>query len=203
MLLKSPDDETYLARRIIIKLNQKTRNGDSEIFLLTNLAKEVADAATIAQRYQKRWGIETAFQRLEAHFHSEINSLGYPKAALFGFCLALVAFNLYAVIMAALRAANPQVNIKDEVSEYYIAQDISAVYEGMVIAVDYEDWEDWELFRRINRAQMAILLIYLAKQVNLKKFKKSKRGVKKTKPEIKWDKNNPHVSTFKMLLNPV
>jgi hypothetical protein len=46
-------------------------------------------------------------------------------------------------------------------------------------------------------------LIYLAKQVNLKKFKKSKRGVKKPKPEIKWDKNNPHVSTFKLLLNPV
>jgi hypothetical protein len=128
------------------------------------------------------------------------DKLGYPKAALFGFCLALVAFNLYAVIMAALRAANPEVNIKNEVSEYYIAQDISAVYEGMVIAVDYEDWE---LFCRINRAQMAILLIYLAKQVNLKKFKKSKRGVKKTKPEIKWDKNNPHVSTFKLLLNPV
>jgi hypothetical protein len=90
--------------------------------------------------------------------------------------------------------------LKGLVSEYYIAQDIAAVYEGMVIAVDDEDWE---LFRQINRAQMAILLIYLAKQVNLKKFKKSKRGVKKTKPEIKWDKNNPHVSTFKMLLNPV
>ena len=198
--LKSPEGETYLARRIIIKLNQKTRNGDSEIFLLDNLAKEVADAATIAQIYQKRWGIETAFQRLEAHFHSEINSLGYPKAALFGFCLALVAFNLYAVIMAALRAANPEVNIKDEVSEYYIAQDIAAVYEGMVIAVDDGDWE---LFRQVNRAQMAVLLIYLAKQVNLKKFKKSKRGVKKPKPEIKRDKNNPHVSTFKLLLNPV
>jgi IS4 transposase len=198
--LKSSEGETYQARRIIIKLNQKTRNGDSEIFLLTNLAKEVADAATIAHIYQKRWGIETAFQRLEAHFHSEINSLGYPKAALFGFCLALVAFNLYAVIMASLRTANPEVNIKDEVSEYYIAQDIAAVYEGMVIAVDYEDWE---IFRQINRAQMAILLIYLAKQVDLKKFKKSKRGVKKSKPEIKWDKNNPHVSTFKLLLNPV
>jgi len=197
--LKSPEGETYLARRIIIKLNQKTRNGDSEIYLLANFAKETADAATIAQIYQKRWGIETAFQRLEAHFHSEINSLGYPKAALFGFCLALVAFNLYAVIMAALRAANPEINIKDELSEYYIAEDISSVYEGMTIAVDYEDWE---LFRKINRAQMAVLLIYLAKQVDLKKFRKSKRGVKKPKPEIKWDKNHPHVSTFKLLLNP-
>jgi hypothetical protein len=198
--LKSPEDETYLARRIIIKLKEKTRNGDSEIYLLTNLIETVADAAKVAQIYQKRWGIETAFQKLEAHFNSEINSLGYPKAALFGFCLALVAFNLYAVIMAALRAANPETNIKDEVSEYYIADDIKAVYDGMVIAVDYDDWA---IFRVVNRAEMALLLIYLAKQVDLKKFKKHKRGVKKTKPKVEFDKNHPHVSTFKLLLNPV
>ncbi|MBK8538088.1 MAG: transposase [Candidatus Competibacteraceae bacterium] len=60
---------------------------------LSNLPEEIADALAIAEIYRKRWGIETAFQRLEAHFNSEINSLGYPKAALFGFCLALVAFN--------------------------------------------------------------------------------------------------------------
>jgi IS4 transposase len=198
--LKSPEDETYLARRIIIKLKEKTRNGDSEIYLLTNIIEEVADAAKVAQIYQKRWGIETAFQKLESHFNSEINSLGYPKAALFGFCLALVAFNLYAVIMAALRAANPETNIKEEVSEYYIADDIKAVYSGMVIAVDYEDWA---IFRVVNRAGMALLLIYLAKQVDLKKLKKHKRGVKKPKPKIEYDKNNPHVSTFKLLLKPV
>ena len=29
----------------------------------------------------------------EAYLHSEINTLGYPKAALFGLCLALVAYN--------------------------------------------------------------------------------------------------------------
>ena len=50
----------------------------------------------------KRWTLETAFQHLEAYFHSEINTLGYPKAALFGFCLALVAYNMLAVVMAAL-----------------------------------------------------------------------------------------------------
>ncbi len=198
--LKSPEEETYLARRIIIKLKEKTRNGDSEIYLLTNLLLEIADAEKVAQIYQKRWGIETAFQKLEGYFNSEINSLGYPKAALFGFCLALVAFNLYAVIMAALRAANPETNIKDEVSEYYIADDIKAVYSGMVIAVNYDDWA---IFRLVNRTEMVVLLIYLAKQVDLKKFKKHKRGVKKPKAEIKCDKNNPHVSTFKLLLNPV
>ena len=41
---------------------------------------------------------------MEAYFHSAINTLGYPKAALFGFCLALVAYNMLAVVMAALRS---------------------------------------------------------------------------------------------------
>ena len=45
--------------------------------------------------------METAFQHLEAYMHSEIKTLGYPKAALFGFCLALVAYNLLAVVLAA------------------------------------------------------------------------------------------------------
>jgi len=39
-------------------------------------------------------------EKLESHLNSELNTLGYPKAALFGFCLALVAFNIYAIVMA-------------------------------------------------------------------------------------------------------
>lgn len=45
----------------------------------------------MARLYRKRWTLETVFQRLAAYFHWEINTLGYPKAALFGLCLALVA----------------------------------------------------------------------------------------------------------------
>ena len=194
--LKSAEGKEYLARRILVKLYQETRDGEKEIRILTNLTRFTAKAANIAEMYRNRWGIETAFQRLESHFHSEINSLGYPKAALFGFCLSLVAFNLYAVIMASLRAAHPDKNIKDEVSEYYIADDISSVYEGMMIAVDDEDWN---VFRDADSSLMAFLLVHLAGHVNLRKFKKHKRSIKKPKTKQKWDKNNPHVSTFKII----
>ncbi|NNF95527.1 MAG: transposase [Halobacteria archaeon] len=68
--------------------------------LLTNLSKTAAPAQQIAELYRKRWTIETAFQELEVHLHSEINSLGYPKAALFGFCVALVAYNVLALVKA-------------------------------------------------------------------------------------------------------
>jgi len=100
--------------------------------------------------------------------------------------------------MASLRSAHPDANIKDEVSEYYIAQDISAVYEGMIIAVDYREWN---IFRNIRCAEMTVLLMLLANQINLKRFKKNRRGAKKEKPTVKFDKNTPHVSVFKLLLN--
>jgi hypothetical protein len=196
VMLKSATGVEYMARRIIVKLKENTRNGDDEIRILTNLDKTVADALKIAEMYRERWGIETAFQRIEGHFNSEINTLGYPKAALFGFCLALVAFNLYAVVMAALRAAHPETDIKEEVSEYYIASDIRAIYSGMVIAVDYEDWS---VFREATIAQMAVLLVDLARTCNLAKLKKKKRSVKKPKVDVKFDKSTPHVSTLKLL----
>lgn len=88
-----------------------------EIAIFSNLPEDI-DALKIAEIYRSRWGIETAFQKLENHLNSELNTLAYPKAALFSFCTALVAFNLYAVAMAAIRAAHPDINTNDEISEY-------------------------------------------------------------------------------------
>ena len=102
--LSNPDTgEILFARRITVALDKPTRDGDGEIHILTNLPKKVARAKTVADLYRKRWTIETAFQELEATLDGEINTLGYPKAALFAFCVALVSYNLMSVIKAALR----------------------------------------------------------------------------------------------------
>src|ERR1022692_2810515 len=73
-------------RRITIALDQQTREGDTEIHILTNLPARIR-AKVIARLYQKRWTIETAFQELTVALKCEINTLAYPKAALFGFCV--------------------------------------------------------------------------------------------------------------------
>ena len=52
--LKSPEGETYLAKRVIVKLNKKTRNDDNEIRILTNLPNEKTNALKIAKIYEKR-----------------------------------------------------------------------------------------------------------------------------------------------------
>lgn len=192
----APSGETFIWRRLQVKLKTKTRNGDSALILVSNLPAEVAAGAVIADIYRTRWTIETAFQKLEAHLHSEINTLGYPEAALFGFCLALVAFNLYAVVMAALRAAHPDVNVDESVSPYYLAAEIANTTTGMNIAVDDVEWTR---FARSSHEQMCTFLLDLASRVNLAQWRKSKRGPKKAPtPRTKY-KGKPHISTAKVL----
>ncbi len=174
--LTSASGETWTLRRVTVKLKVKTRNGDTALVILTNLPSAAAGAITIAALYRTRWGIETIFQKLEKYLNSEIETLGYPQAALFGFCLALVAFNLYAVVMAALRAAHPTHDIDSTVSEYYLANEIAATMTGLNIAVSEDEWAP---FTYASAEQLAGYLLILAKYVDLRKLLKTTRGPKK------------------------
>lgn len=193
---KEEEEKEIELRRIVLKLNKPTKDGEMEIGIFTNLPSEHADAIKISEIYRERWGVETAFQKLEKYLNSEINTLGYPKAALFGFCIALVAFNIYAVVMAALRAAHPDKNINDEVSDYYISEEISTTSTGMLIAVPEDDWR---VFTLGTVSAVSSILLYLANRVDLKKFKKNKRGPKKPPIQKEKFKGKPHVSTAKLL----
>jgi hypothetical protein len=84
--------ETLVFRRIEIQLHEPTRDGDEVVYLVTNLPPRIS-ALTIADLYRNRWSIETAFQEMAENLEGEIQTLGYPKAALFGFCMALVSFS--------------------------------------------------------------------------------------------------------------
>jgi len=183
-------------RRIRTELKKNTRDGDKGLTILTNHSKNVVHAKMISALYRKRWSIETAFQELEAHLHSEINSLGYPKAALFGFCVALVAYNAMAVVKAALRSVYGEAKIADEVSGYYLAGHLGRTYEGMMIAVPEDEWA---IFQTMSNRKFSETLKWLAGKVNLLKFKKHKRGKKKPQPKGRHAPGEPHVSTAKLL----
>ncbi len=183
-------------RRIRIVLKKATRDGDKVLCVLTNLSKTAAHAKQIAEMYRKRWTIETAFQELEAHLHSEINSLGYPKAALFGFCVALVAYNVLAVVKAALRSVHGEAKIANEVSGYYLAGHLGRTYDGMMIAVPEQEWH---IFQTMSADTFTHTLRQLANKVNLAKFKKHKRGPKKPRAKRNHDSKQPHVSTARLI----
>jgi hypothetical protein len=185
-------------RRIRVTLATPTRDGDSVLYIVTNLPHHKASAKRVARLYRKRWTLETAFQRLEAYFHSEINTLGYPKAALFGFCLALVAYNILAVVMAALRGVHGEETIEQEVSFYYIANELAATYQGMMIAIPEPAWS---IFYTMSTAEMVATLLELAEQVHLRAFRKSPRGPKRPRPQPEGHYKRSHVSTAKLLMS--
>lgn len=182
-------------RRIRVHLDQATRDGDRDVFILTNLPKKL-NAKKIAHLYRKRWTIENAFQELAEHLNSEINTLGYPKAALLGFCVALIAYNIMSVIKGALRSVHGAEQIENEVSGYYVADEISATYRGMMIAIPAKHWR---IFQTMSNREFAKVLGMLTLNVNLAKYKKHSRGPKKPPQKRTHRKNQPHVSTFRLI----
>lgn len=190
------EGEARRYRRVKVRLTKATRDGETDLFILTNLPKSAINAKLVAAIYRKRWSIETMFQELEAHLHSEINTLGYPKAALFGFCVALVAYNALAVVKAALRTLHGEEKIANDLSGYYLAGNIARTHDGMTVAIPEREWI---VFRTLSIIEFARILLQLASNVNLAKFEKNRRGPKKPPPKRDRYSNHPHVSTAKLL----
>lgn len=184
----------YPYRRIRIGLTKPTRNGDEHIDLITDVSQTV-DAVELASLYRKRWKLETAFQHLEAHFESEINTLAYPRAALFGFCLALVAYNVFSIALSALDCAH-QKPVSDTISTYYVGHEIASTFQSLLLltAVD-----DWRFLAHYSVDEFAQWLKKVAGSVNLKKYQKHARGPKKPRQKIPYDSKHPHVSTYQLL----
>ena len=188
--------KTHTLRRITVQLKAPTRDGDMEIHVLTNLPAEAANARKVARLYAQRWTIETMFQELTETLTCEINTLGYPKAALFGFCLALMAYHAVSLIKAALRAVHGQETVQKQISGYYLALEISQTYDGMMIAIPPHHWT---IFRTMTADELAEALKTLAAHVNLRRYQKHSRGPKKPPPKKSAYKNGGHVSTAKLL----
>lgn len=186
----------YEFRRIRVLLKEKTRDGDNEIFIITSLLKTAANARTVADLYVKRWTIETSFQQLKKYFNSEINTLGYPPAALFAFCIGLIAYMILSVMMAALGSVHGHEKIKKEVSGYYISNELSETYQGMMIAIPPEEWK---VFLQFSQNEMIKFLKALSKNARLSKYKKHPRGPKKPAPKRVSDPKTPHVSTARLI----
>jgi IS4 transposase len=100
------DESQVPWRRIELRLDQATEDGDSVLHLWSNLPQAV-DARQIARLYRKRWRIEGMFQRLESVLQSEIRSFGHPRAALLGFAVAVLAYNVLSVLKRSIATPRP------------------------------------------------------------------------------------------------
>jgi Transposase DDE domain len=183
-------------RRILVRLDKPTRDGDTEIAILTNVPPRDASAVKLAELYQERWTLEGLFQTLTQILDGEIPSLGYPKAALFAFSVALVSYNIASVIRAALRAKFGHEKVEREISGYYIANEVRATSTGMDLALDEVAWEP---FRAMPPKEMARKLLEYAGHARLDAFKRTPRGPKKPVPPRTKHTTETHVSTARLL----
>jgi IS4 transposase len=188
--------EILILRRITVVLDQPTRDGDTEIHLLTNVPAQDAHARVIADLYRKRWTIETAFAELEATLEGEVNTLGYPRAALFAFCVALVSYNVLSTLKAALRSVHGEEVVAEQVSGYSVAEEVTMTHRGMMIAIPEDEWV---VFREMAPAELAGVLVKLAEAVRLPAYRKHPRGPKKPKPKKQSGAKIKHVSTARIL----
>jgi IS4 transposase len=193
--ISNEEGGTLSLRRIVIRLDEATRDGETEVALLTNVRR--VRPVKLAQLYLERWSIEGLFNVLTTTLLCEQKGLGYPKAALFGFCVTLLAYNVLATVKAALRSVHGSAKVEEEVSLPKVSEHVSRNYEGMLIGLPAVEWLR---FRSMSAADVAGCLRQWAKGVNLEKVKKAKsRPKKKGGPKPVHDPNKPHVSTARLL----
>jgi hypothetical protein len=194
--LTGPEGRTLLVRRVTVVLDKPTRDGDREIHILTDLPEGVADAVAVAAIYRRRWTLETAFQEMEATLNGEIAALGYPRAALFTLCVALVAYNVMSVAKAALRSVHGVEAIDAGVSGSDLAEEVAGTTRGMRIAIPEDEWT---VFHGLPASVMGEVLRDLARRVRLSHYRKQPRGPKKPKPKKASGYDKKHLSTAKVL----
>ncbi len=195
--LTNRDGAELLIRRVTIVLDEATRDGEREIHLFTNIPDAHAKSLKVAELYRRRWTVENAFQEVEQSLHSELNTLGYPPAALLALCLALLTYNVLSIVKSALRAVHGKAAEPHTLSGYHLAAELAAVYGGMMLAIPPDEWT--QRFAELDIASMAHTLKDLAARVRIAQFRKHPRGPKKPKPKRTSGLIHHHVSTARLL----
>ncbi len=194
-----PEDSagrTLQVRRVTLILDEPTRDGEREIHVLTNLPRPLLSARRAVQLYRQRWTIEHLFLNLTTILHCEMNTLPYPKAALFGFCVAVAAGNVLATVKGALAVAHGVEKVDAELSEYHLALEVRGKYQGMMVALPAEEWAG---VRALSTEEFASWLLGLARGVDLKRFPKKARGPKQPGPRRTRFAKKKHIATARLL----
>ena len=190
---------SLVVRRITVELDEPTRFGESELHLLTNLPDEVP-ARQVVCVYRDRWSIEAAFMHLSTVLRSELNTLGYPEAALFGFAIGVLLYNVLAMLQGSLRAAHPEATEHRKLSFYYLGDEISGVYRGMMIAIPPAHWT--QAFAAMSYEQFADFLRHLAQRVKVRDFFTNKTSAKRRPASRTSGNRGNHVATSRLLHPP-
>lgn len=189
--------DALIARRIVVFLGTKTRDGDGVLTLLTSLPPEAADAVRIADLYCKRWRIETMFKELTTTLRCEVKELASPRAALLVFAVATLSANLHAAIRAALRVAHGD-EVAERISTYRLVEDLEGSYRG---SEQFDHLVEWEHFSTMPLPDFIAFLERCARNIKPERYPKSPKRSRprSTKAQRGKPDDPPHVSTYRLL----
>jgi hypothetical protein len=192
--VEDSDGIVHPLRRIVLELDEPTRDGETEIVLITNLPAEVT-AVECCDAYAGRWRIEGHYQALTDLLHCEVPTLGYPRAALFAFSMSAVAGNALAVLKGNLRVAHGE-EMAAEISDFALVDEVAEVYPGMMVAVPPASWPE---LAACDAAEVAGVLNEMAERVPVHRMLRCRRGPKKPRPKRSRGDRVHHVSNKKLL----
>ena len=177
------------------KVKQSGKSRKRTVTLLTNLTCQEASAVKLAKLYLTRWKIEEGFRRLTVDLRCEVNTLGYPQAALLCFCLAVMACNTLAALERAISQHWKKENAEQQVSFFYLAHEVRHTTAGLLIAIPDEDWQTYD---QLPAPQLADLLKHIIQKM------KPRRYLKRPSTSLRIKKKPPntgplHTSTYRLL----
>ena len=101
MEITNPKTGTTLAiRRITVKLYQPTRDGDTELHILTNVPMKAGNACKLADLYRKRWTIELDLSSLKIVMKMDVLRCKTPELVRKEIWTHILTYNLIRTIMA-------------------------------------------------------------------------------------------------------
>ncbi|WP_088255833.1 hypothetical protein [Fimbriiglobus ruber] len=155
-------------------------------------------APDVAATYLRRRTIEVAFQELADGLRGEVDTLAYPKAALFAFGLAVAVYNLLQVVRRAAehRAVGPGEPIPDPVSPVLLGHEVRSFAAGVATALDGNPdmpTPAWTV------EQLRAWIRTLARRLTDGRYAKSKRGHRKARPKAPKAPKGSHTATARVL----
>lgn len=181
-------------RRIHVRLDEPTRDGERELRLLTNLPPTYT-AREVAETYRRRWEVERYFHFVKHELHGQIRSLGEPRAAIFALAAALAAGNVLAWVRSLVRGRRDD-DRNPKLSGYYLALEVSrgfAAVEALTAA------HDWQAVAKLADSSFRAWGLRLAADVDWSRYVTHPRGPKQRPPPKLSGKERHHFSTYRLL----
>ena len=181
-------------RRIVVRLDQPTRNGATALVRTPNRPESVP-ADRRGQVDRGRWAREGHCPPVTDVLQGEIPSWGSPRASLFAFWMSVVAGKALAVVKGNRRAVHGD-ELVAEVSNDAWINEVAAVDPGLMIAVPPPQWS---FVRGGAVGQVAELVNDVAAHAPVERRLRSRRGPQRPRKAKSSGSRIHHVATKKLL----